>query len=68
MIMMMEFLKACFNRFRSELLSLLAIVTFGLSMAESNGEVTAVGYIRVRDREFGVGLFEEFRFLGQDKP
>ena len=36
--------------------------------AETNGEVTAIGYKRVNDGEYGVGLVEEFRFLGQDKP
>lgn len=36
--------------------------------AETNGEVTAIGFIRVSDGEFGVGLIDEFRFMGQDKP
>jgi len=36
--------------------------------AETNGEITAIGYKRVIDGEFGVSLIDEFRFLGQYKP
>ena len=36
--------------------------------AENNGEITAIGYIRIRDGEIGIASIEEFRFIGRDKP
>lgn len=36
--------------------------------AETNGEVSAIGCSSLDGSEFGVGMFDEFRLLGGEKP